>query len=242
MEIRGSWWFSGHLSLWAFQCLYNTTSITIKASLEFRHVYSPPTPRTPHHNQPTFTVVLCFSKIFWQTLTLLRFDQWNTCPPGSCTHVYGESCSLDWLVSILLMVRSYKSNKCPMPRPVLLLSCPSLHWRESWVWRHPSWLSVSLFSAAPLPGRHCNNRNNNLLLEKQRVRLFIFSDLLRNPGWQSGQAVFMKVKKSSSEANLEKMSLSGSSVFNRLGSRAENRLDKNSRVGKRESPRKVMRS
>ena len=52
----------------------------------------------------------------------------------------------------------------------------------------------------------------------------------------------MKVKKSSSEANLEKMSLSGSSVFNRLGSRAENRLDKNSRVGKRESPRKVMRS
>ena len=193
---------------------------------------------TPHHNQPTLTVLLCFSKIFWLTPLFSSLKHLSSCTH----HVYGESCSLDWLVSILLMVRSYKSNKCSMPRPVLLLSCPSLHWRESWVWRHPNWLSVSLFSAAPLPGRHCNNRNNNLLLEKQRVRLFIFSDLLRNPGWQSGQAVFMKVKKSSSEANLEKMSLSGSSVFNRLGSRAENRLDKNSRVGKRESPRKVMRS
>ena len=52
----------------------------------------------------------------------------------------------------------------------------------------------------------------------------------------------MKVKKSSSDAKSEKMSLSGSSVFNRLGSRAESRLDKNSRVGKRESPRKVIRS
>ena len=50
----------------------------------------------------------------------------------------------------------------------------------------------------------------------------------------------MKVKKSSSDDIKEKMSLSGSSVFNRLGARPDNKLDRNSRVGKRESPRKVI--
>ena len=54
----------------------------------------------------------------------------------------------------------------------------------------------------------------------------------------------MKVKRemSSDESYSDKKSFSGSSVHNRLGrswTRAENRLDKNSRWSKRESPRKV---
>ena len=54
----------------------------------------------------------------------------------------------------------------------------------------------------------------------------------------------MKVKKSNSDDKVEKMSLSGSSVFNRLGnsSASENKLDRNSRVVKRESPRKVRKN
>ena len=53
--------------------------------------------------------------------------------------------------------------------------------------------------------------------------------------------VFMKIKKSNSDEKFGKMSLSGSSVFNRLGSSwSENKMDRSSsRVSKRESPRKV---
>ena len=51
----------------------------------------------------------------------------------------------------------------------------------------------------------------------------------------------MKVKKSKSDDKVEEMSLSGSSVFNRLGNpwTSENKQDRNNRVSKRESPRKV---
>ena len=51
----------------------------------------------------------------------------------------------------------------------------------------------------------------------------------------------MKIKKSNSDEKFGKMSLSGSSVFNRLGSSwSENKMDRSSsRVSKRESPRKV---
>ena len=54
----------------------------------------------------------------------------------------------------------------------------------------------------------------------------------------------MKIKRemSSEDSSSDKKPLSGTSVHNRLGrswNRAENRLDKNSRWNKRESPRKV---
>ena len=86
-QIGRSWLFSGHLSLWAFQCLYKQHNINYNqykpdtARMEFRHVSNPTpphdTPDTRHHI--TINTNLYSLIVFFQNIVRDCCDQRNTC-------------------------------------------------------------------------------------------------------------------------------------------------------------------
>ena len=110
---------SGHFNLQNTTFNYDKCRRGVSSCLQ----RSPPTSTSTSHttmNQP-----LQFYSVYPKYFDRLTLCCCETLVLLNSTHVYGESCGLDWLVSILLMVRSYKSNKCSMPRQILLLSWPS---------------------------------------------------------------------------------------------------------------------